>query len=261
MDAVTVIDTEARRFAAVLADTPPAARCPTCPEWNADDLLWHLTEVHLFWGAILATGATTDAAVEQIEAAKPARPADTAGLLELRASATAALLAQLSALPDDEPRWTWWDADQTVGFTRRMQTHEATMHRVDAELTAGLPISPIATNVATAGVSHCIDVMWGWLPDWATHTQAAVVALEATDTDWRRLLEVGRWTGTGPESGNSFDEPIGRPAASDAEPTATVRGTAQDLDLWAWTRGGEVELTGDDTALAAMNALVANGHE
>lgn len=59
-------------------------------------------------------------------------------------------------------------ADQTVGFTRRMQTYEATMHRVDAELTAGLPVGPIAPDVAASAVDHAIDVMWGWQQEGST---------------------------------------------------------------------------------------------
>ena len=57
-------------------------------------------------------------------------------LLARRASATEALLSQLAARADDEPAWFWYSAVQGVGITRRMQTHEATIHRVDAELTA-----------------------------------------------------------------------------------------------------------------------------
>jgi hypothetical protein len=45
-----------------------------------------------------------------------------------------------------------------------MQTYEATMHRVDAELTADLPTGPIAPDVAVGAVDHAVDVMWGWRP-------------------------------------------------------------------------------------------------
>jgi len=42
MDPTAIIRAEAQRFADVLAATAPDARCPTCPEWSASDLLWHL---------------------------------------------------------------------------------------------------------------------------------------------------------------------------------------------------------------------------
>lgn len=259
IDRIAVIRREADRFAEVLASTPPDRRCPTCPEWNAADLLWHLTEVHAFWAGVLSGNARTEADMEAVENAKPARPEGIAAMLPERERATAALLEQLTALDDAEPRWTWWDADQTVGFTRRMQTYEATMHRVDAELTAGLEISAIGDDVAAGAVDHCVDVMWGWMPDWAGHEALAVAEFVATDTGQRWLVEIGHWTGTGPESGKQFDEPRAVRAAADAQPSVTVSAPVRDLALWAWTRGGSVRITGDARGVSAVEALIANG--
>lgn len=258
IDRIAVIRREADRFAEVLASTPPDRRCPTCPEWDAADLLWHLTEVHAFWAGILSGNARTEADMEAVENAKPARPEGIAAMLPERERATAALLEQLTALDDAEPRWTWWDADQTVGFTRRMQTYEATMHRVDAELTAGLEISAIGDDVAAGAVDHCVDVMWGWMPDWAEYRSLAVAEFVATDTGRRWSVEIGHWTGTGPESGNQFDVPRAVRAGG-GEPTVTVSAPVQDLALWAWTRGGTVQITGDADGKAAVQALIANG--
>lgn len=90
--------------------------------------------MHYFWAGVLARNARTEADLAAVEQTKPARPSATGDLLALREEATAALLDQLGSLDDAEPRWSWWPPEQTVGFTRRLQTHEATMHRVDAEL-------------------------------------------------------------------------------------------------------------------------------
>ena len=259
IDRITVIRDEAERFAAVLAGTSPEARCPTCPDWSAADLLWHLTEVHAFWARVLGEDIRSDDGAEAAEQGKPERPADTAAMLPVRARATAELLDQLGTLDDAEPRWTWWEQDQTVGFTRRMQTYEATMHRVDAELTAGVQVSPIAPAVAAGAVDHCADVMWGWMPDWAEFEPLTTVELVASDTGQRWLVDVGHWTGTGPQSGKAFDEPRGVRAGENARAVVTVTGPVQDLALWAWTRGGTVEITGDDEGVAALRALIARG--
>ena len=40
---------ESQRFRDVLADCDPAAAVPSCPDWRADDLLWHLGEVQHWW--------------------------------------------------------------------------------------------------------------------------------------------------------------------------------------------------------------------
>lgn len=53
-------------------------------------------------------------------------------------------------------------SDQSVGFTRRMQVHEAVMHRIDAELAAGLPVKSIDAGVAQAGIVHAVEVMFAW---------------------------------------------------------------------------------------------------
>ena len=258
---LAVIERESDRFAEVLAATDPAAPVPSCPGWTAEDLLWHLTEVHLFWAAILREGAMTDGDVARLDESKPARPEDTAGLLGLREHATLQLLSQLTELADDEPRWTWWPPEQTVGFTRRMQTYEATMHRVDAELTAGTGRSPIAPEVAVGAVDHCVEVMWCWVPDSATDETAAVVELVASDTGDRWLLDVGRYCGTGSESGNEFDMARARRAEEGAQPTGTVTGSAEELALWAWGRAAidSVTIEGSDQALAAVRRLIEQG--
>jgi len=249
MDRIAIIRTEAQRLADVLAETAPDARCPTCPDWSASDLLWHLTSVHYFWAGVLSRNARTEADIPAIEQSKPARPGGTSDLLALREQATAALCNQLEQLDDAEPRWSWWPPEQTVGFTRRMQTYEATMHRVDAELTAGLTIGPIAPDVAAGAVDHAVDVMWGWLPDGASYEPQAVVEFVATDIDRRWLVEAGQTT-------------VGSPRAvraTDGEPTASVSAPIVDLALWAWTRGGTVSVSGKAASVAALNAIVNDG--
>jgi hypothetical protein len=95
---------------------------------------------------------------------------------------------------------------------------EATMHRVDAELTAGVP-----------------------------------VGLVATDTDARWLVEVGSWTvpsgKTGPRAAR----------AKAGEPTAVVTAPVGGLALWAWTRGGTVDISGQQAARDALVALITQG--
>ena len=73
---------ESGRVRAVLADAPPGVPVPTCPDWDADDLLWHLAEVQWFWGEIAAGGLTTRAEVDALDGRRVHRPPDRAGLLE-----------------------------------------------------------------------------------------------------------------------------------------------------------------------------------
>ncbi|HKV21986.1 MAG TPA: maleylpyruvate isomerase N-terminal domain-containing protein, partial [Mycobacterium sp.] len=103
MDRLAIIDAEARRFAEVLAPIDPDTRCPTCPDWSAADLLWHLTEVHYFWAGILTQGVLSESELPAVEAAKPGRPSTVGELLALREDATTRLVRALAARDDAEP--------------------------------------------------------------------------------------------------------------------------------------------------------------
>ena len=84
IDATAVIRQESERLVSVLTATDPGQKVPTCPDWTADDLLWHVAEVHEFWTAILAAGATTEDEVMAIEEAKQPRPDGREAVLERR---------------------------------------------------------------------------------------------------------------------------------------------------------------------------------
>lgn len=253
-----MIRSESKRLVDLLSPLDQSTIVVTCPGWTAADLLWHVADVHDFWARILSEDVRDDAGVAEIVAAKPERPTKTPDVLALRADATDRLLDALERLDDNEVRWSWWSADQTVGFTRRMQTFEATMHRIDAEITADVASNPMAPGVAAGAVDHAVDVMWGWLPEWATYERSSLVEARATDTADHWLIEVGRWFGTGPESGNEFDEPRAV-RVSTGDPNIHVSATVEQLARWAWTRGGVVEVDGDAAARRALDALIAAG--
>src|SRR3546814_2178150 len=44
---------ESSRFRDVLASIDPATPVPSCPEWTAADLLWHLSGVQAFWSHVV----------------------------------------------------------------------------------------------------------------------------------------------------------------------------------------------------------------
>lgn len=254
------LDSESRRFAEVLASVDPAVPVPTCPEWTAADLVWHLTEVQWFWGSIAEGPILDGAEIETLEADKPPRPEGYDDLLALFDTARQRLAAAISEGPDDTPMWSW-AAEQTLGFTRRRQAHEALIHRVDAELTAGVPVEPLNSALAADGVDEVLTVMWA-LPGWADFSPGGgVIAIETTDTGHEWLVELGRMTGTSTYSGKTYDEPSAALRAADSrEPDARVRGAASDLDAWLWNRGTlGIERSGSQSALDGLVALIAEG--
>ena len=244
---IDLLAREAKRFADVLGTVPAATPVPTCPGWDASDLLWHLTEVHYFWAGVLANGVTTEDGADTIHAAIPRRPTSIPEILSLRELATHELVGMLALLSDDEPRWSWWPPDQTVGFTRRMQTAEVVMHRIDAELTARAEVSPIAPDVAVGIVTHAVDVMWGWQPDETQFEALGVVEFVAHEGEhW--LVDVGR-----------FGAQPAALRAVDGHPSVTVRGTAEELARWAWGRRGRAHVEGVGPARSGLDAVVAHG--
>lgn len=251
------IHDESDRFGVVLASTDPASRVPTCPDWNALDLLKHLTQVHQFWAAVIGD-RLTGTAVDEFEKNRPVLPDDPVQLLDLRREATADLLAALTDRDPSEQAWSWFPADQTVGFTWRMQTHEATMHRVDAELAAGLPISRIDPAAATDGIDHVVNVMWAWVPAEVERRATGTIELKATDTGRSWLVKTIRWSGQA--WGQTFNDHIGCERAEAGEADATVTGTAEDLDLLVWTRADRtVVRSGDQHALNEFQAVLDDG--
>lgn len=251
---MAVLADESERFLDAVAQADPRAQVPSCPEWTVEDLLWHLTEVHAYWAQILRSGAQTDEDAEAAEAAKPPRPDDRAALGALFRQETAALLGQLAAKRDEDPAWFWLDTAMTVGSTRRMQAHEATMHRVDAELAAGIASAPIDPHLASDGVTHGVQVMWGWWgtqPGFELRPVGGPVDLVATDLHRSWRLQPGRWVGVG-RSGKVYDEPgVVLTEPTTVEAAATLSGTAEELMRWLWGRGPEPAATGASAALDA----------
>jgi uncharacterized protein (TIGR03083 family) len=260
LDYVGHLARESARFAEVLRDVPPEVGVPSCPGWNADDLLWHLGEVQWFWGTVVREQVTGP----QAEALKPPRPAGRAALLAFYERASRDLAEILAATPPDAAAWTWSD-DHTVAFIRRRQAHEALIHRVDAELTADTRTA-LDPALSADGIDEALRVMYGGLPGWGTFTPddgAPALRLQATDTGDSWLVTFGRFTGTDPDDGTSYDEPDIHAADRDpgTEATGEVTGAAADLDCWLWRRPPltPVEPSGDSRALDRFESAIAPG--
>ncbi|WP_246210035.1 maleylpyruvate isomerase family mycothiol-dependent enzyme [Nocardioides piscis] len=154
------IRNESARFREVLAECDPAARVPSCPDWSAADLLWHLTTVQWFW-----TTVVVDRPSEVDLAGEPSRPGTHDEALKMYEHWSHALTAALDGVPPDDEAWTWSSDpdDHTVGFIMRRQAHEALIHRIDAELAAGTE-SELDANLAADGVEEVLGVMYGACP-------------------------------------------------------------------------------------------------
>ena len=145
-----------------------------CPEWDVNDLLWHLAEVHWFWGEVVERRAT-EVAFEL------ARPPD-ADLPELYDRTFDRLLRVLDDAPDDTPVWTWAN-EKNVGWVRRRMAQETVVHRWDAEAATGTP-APIDPEMAEDGIDE-------FLTFFVEPEEGPGVAIEVMESGGRYTLGAG----------------------------------------------------------------------
>lgn len=236
------IRSESARFREVLAGCDPAAQVPGCPDWRAADLVWHLTEVQHFWTHVIARRPADPEDYED-----PQRPATYDELLATYDATLAGFLATLEAADPAEPAWSW-STEQTVGFTYRRQAHEALIHRLDAEQTAGA-VTSLDPALSADGVDEALAVMFGGCPPWGEFAGLPHhVRLDITDVDESVWVQIGRFRGTDPTDGVHHDlDDIHVVDDPGVEADAVVEGPAAELDGWLWRRGDDsaIKVHGD----------------
>ena len=247
---LAVIREHALGLAAVARQVPLDTPVPTCPEWTMADLVWHLTEVELFWSHVVVGRPAGPESYEE-----PTRPPDHE-LVDGLERAADSLIDALTGVDPSEAAWSWAD-EQTVGFTLRRQSHEAVVHHVDGRVAAGVELPAIPPQLAADGVDEMIGVMLTGVPEWARfERRPGVIELRTRDTDDAWTLAFGRMIGTSPESGAEYDldalDPVEEPA------DAVVEGDAVDLHLWLSGRGDLSKLSVQgDAALAHQLRTIA----
>ncbi|MEX0834789.1 MAG: maleylpyruvate isomerase family mycothiol-dependent enzyme, partial [Nitriliruptor sp.] len=158
-----IVAEQSARFLAVLRRADPDGVVPSTPAWTVADLVWHLAEVQWFWGAIVSD------LLEDVDAlTEPDRP-EGAALVDLLRRSSADLVGALRERDPADTCWSWHEDGRSVGWVARRQAHEALIHRVDAELAAGVPVSAAPAELAADGVDELLRVMLK-LPSWGTFT-------------------------------------------------------------------------------------------
>jgi uncharacterized protein (TIGR03083 family) len=246
---VDALRAEGARMVAAAAVADPDTPVPTCPGWTVRDLIRHTGGVHRWATGYVATGRTepSRAGLDEVVGTWPA-DADLAGWL---GQGCDDLVTALAAAPDGLQCWTFLAAPSPRAMWARRQAHETAVHRVDAQLAAGLPVTPCGPAFAADGIDELLML---FVPRRSTKLRAdppAALAVRCTDVDASWLVRLdGDGVATRPTAEND-----------DTDAGGTVRGTAGDLYLALWNRAGAEELSveGDRAVLGQFSEAVRIG--
>lgn len=222
------------------------APVPSCPGWTIADLVRHVGEVYLHKVECMRLGSHPEPwPPAGIKAEEPVALLDRS---------YAALTAEFAARDPRDAAFTWYGPDQTVGFWLRRMAQETVVHRVDAEIAAGVEITEIPDDVALDGIDEFLVafVEYGsktWPDEYGgvlAATDGRSVRLETSGAAW--LIRPT------PEAVEV--------RASDVDgAAAVVSGKPPALLLWAWNRtgGGEITTSGDAELVTELRRIFSAG--
>lgn len=204
-----------------LAEGDLTAPVPTCPGWSLGDLVRHVAHAYLN-GALPQLNGT---AQQDLSGEEPLASLDR-GYAEVTTA--------------------FAEPDGKVFFWLRRMAQETTIHRVDAELALGGPVSPIPEDFAADAIGEMLYVflsreLRAWHGDYSD-------AL----TEWGdRWVSVLRWRVAMHLDG------IDVTRAEDADgAAATISGDPAAMLLWFYNRGGEATVTGDADLVAQIRGIL-----
>lgn len=234
LDTLGIVAREASRIGAVARGADLERPVPSIPEWTAAGVIRHLGAVHRWCEEIVRT---RDGDAPRVE---PDLDGDR--LVDWFDEGWHLLVDTLSAADPAEPCPNFSrSAPQTVGFWRRRQAHETTIHRWDVESAVSTP-TPIEGTVAADGIDELID----------THTLSRGRQVLDRPVRFELTDRPGGWT-----LAPSGESP-GRVVISDTTPAAVIRGPAETMVLVLWKRlpfdSVGIEGNGDVGAAAAFVA-------
>jgi uncharacterized protein (TIGR03083 family) len=230
---------DADGFAAAIALADPAAQVRACPDWTVSDLLWHLTEVHDFWRAVVVQ-RIADPATEYVD---PVRPGGHADLLAMFRSGADELIAALTNTDPSTIVWSWTPAHH-VGFVLRRMAHETSIHRWDAEDAAGRTFA-LDPAFASDGIDEFLEYFAGYAyaPGTGPEPVGGTTHVHCTDVPGEWLI---------------VDGLHGRMVITrqHAKGDCAIRGAAGDILLGLWRRLplDELEVIGDASVAARFIA-------
>jgi uncharacterized protein (TIGR03083 family) len=215
-------------------------RVPTCPGWTGADLVAHVAEVYLHKTETMRRGAWPTPWPPDLRA-------DPLGALD---DHYRGLVAEFAARSPTDGALTWYGPDQTVGFWLRRMAQETVIHRLDAELAAGVAHAPIPTDLAEDGID---EVLTRFL---------AYASVEYPDEFGEHLPECDGRTVQVDTGGAGWQVRLGPTAVTvergQSDPEAGVCGEPDAVLRWVWRRAGDgaVRLDGNRWVIGKLRTLL-----
>ena len=214
---------------------------PTCPGWTVKDLLDHCVTGDAWARTIVERGKA--GSTERVLPADADPSLHGAALVEAFREGARALVTELSTVSPDTPVWTFSSTNRTASFWQRRRSQETSIHRYDAQITAGAP-TPLDAPIAVDGIDEFLTVFLPRLADNFGDVGDATVHLHCTDVagEWLVARRDGELTVT----------------AEHAKGDVAARGTASDLLLFLWGRvpADSLEVFGDADLLARFRQAI-----
>lgn len=233
---------------------------PSCPGWTEGILIFHIGAVQRNWALHVQERAQEPIGRLRPEIFEPlpglgewARQffeenADAGtmppGVIEWFEDGTRELVQVFRETDPEEPIWHWSGDNRALAHFR-MQAHEATLHRWDAELAHGRP-GPIDAELARDGIDHHFDVMLPSQRGWSEPPPGAGETYHFHRTDGE-----GEWW-------VKFDGGDVTVRREHAKGDVAVRGTAENLYLFLWGRApaDRLDVVGDASLLDRYREFV-----
>ena len=206
---------------------------PSCPGWTMGDLVSHLAEVYLHKVTVMRTGRWPE------QWPPPGRNPEPP--LRLLGRGYGELIAEFRTRQPADPAPTWYDPDQTVAFWIRRMAQETVVHRIDAELAAGLPVTPVPDDLAIDGVDEVLNRFLGYDVEALDRVEGGHLGHDAGQDTITVLAGQTAWTVRPSPREVAVDD-----GASD-NPRVVIQAAPEPMLRWLWGRAGDdaVRFTGD----------------
>lgn len=247
--AIAITRREAERMLDVVSSCPGGldTPAPTCADWSVQELVGNLAGIYNRVGTVLDRLLVDRPAPEDL----PSKPEDV-GPVDWLADRLRRLLEAEALVPEDVLVWNFGpQAPGPPSFWFRRMVHETVIHRVDAELAAGLEVSGLEPEVAADTISELFmlirfsDVTGDadHVPaDGESHLSIHLHATDLDDAEW--TCDTGRRT----------------VARRHAKGDVALRGPAWSLARWFWGRSpvdqAGIDVFGDLARADAWRAAV-----